>query len=244
MKKKTKRAGIFTACAVTAAMVCAVAAPGVWAETDDYGVTDTQAVSSETVSQFNLASENWSEILGVTSETEQSETGSAVASQDETLGVVSALFGGNLRSDGGTSRLLIVAIIAFALGAVGITFFIYSQFIYKAKLRRKMEAEQEGVIAENYDTPGDNEELKMEPSPKTEPKHKAAPSKPEKDFFDDFEKQTKMDLSTPEETAKEPPEKPSEADNIGETGHSSKLTAEDEKKLNEVDWDDFFKKNE
>lgn len=228
--KQKKRTGIFSACVLSAAMACAVLAPQALAAE----ATPEMDSTSSTVSQYNLASENWEELLGVSSEASTSEqaamatvseaaTASDTASPEESE--FGSFFAGNKKSDGGASKLLIIAIIAFALGGIGVVWFIYSQFIYKAKLRRKMEAEGTDEFAPDYEL--DEESMEMDfggqketpPAPPVQEPPKRTSSGD--DFFDDFEKQTQ----------------------IQETPYNTSLSKEDEKKLKEVDWDDFFKNN-
>ena len=123
--------------------------------TDSSSEADSsEADSSDVVGEYNLASENWDELLGVPGATtsEEADDGLTVSDESEILG--GWMFAGNNSSDGGLSRIFIAAIIAFAAGAVGITFFVYSQFIYKAKLRRK--AAESGAF--DYDEAEDPDE--------------------------------------------------------------------------------------
>ena len=230
MKQKS-RACLAAICSVTAAMVGAVAAPMVGA----YEATPTNdeptAVSSETVSQYNLASENWNELLGVSSDGTVSSVTTEITSDvtsEDTASVAGSFWHGNKKSDGGLSKLLIIAIIAFALGAVGVTFFIYSQFIYKAKLRRKMAESNESTFVPTDDDFSTENLTVEEPAPQPtlpeQPKPKQDTTQKKVDFFDDLEKQIQLPAT---QEIKKLPQTPT-------------LSEEDEKKLNAVDWDNFF----
>ncbi len=246
MKKLKKRTGILSACVLTAALACAVLAPQAAAYESVSG--DTGADSSATdsaASRYNLASEDWDELLGVTSESgaesqaasasesalgSASESAAAAAAASETESdaleeTITNLFGGNASSDGGISRIMIVGIIAFALGAIGVAFFIYSQFIYKAKLRRRQEEEHGERLGSELDYELGEEPMQLdfnEQQTGQEPEPRQTAPEEREDFFDDFERQTKM---------KESPDAP------------TTLSQDDKKRLDEVDWDDFFKQN-
>lgn len=241
MKRKNYRKGIVGIC-LSLLLLSGIAAPQMLAaEVDDpyayvpinetptedtmIGTTDeltmgssSQADTSSTVSEYNLASENWDELLnapyGTTSEDEML-TSSVESESSEIFG--GWLFAGNESSDGGLSKIFIVAIIAFALGAIGISFFVYSQFIYKAKLRRK--AAESGDFAEDDDW---EDEWREEEAEQEEPeKPKMEPRQPPKDPFGE-------QVVRPADPSGEP------------EAHDSALTKEDEEKLKEVDWDKFF----
>lgn len=216
MRKQKTIMGIFAVCLATVSLAC--------------GVLATQAsaaeatVSNSTVSQYNLASENWEELLGVTSGSSTAATGSGAQTESRTELTVSeeseitGFFAGNASSDGGASKLLIIAIIAFALGAIGVVWFIYSQFIYKAKLRRKMEGSESDPLSPDYDLDETPMELDLSEKPTPTDVAKAG------------EEPTKI-FQTPEKDKQE------------DGQPATSLTKEDEERLKQVDWDDFFKNN-
>lgn len=240
MRKHKKLAAIVAACAVSAVMACTALAPCASA-------TEAETIGQDpaTIEQYNLANENWDELLGL-EESAAEEVSSAVEEVSSAPEEGLAGWAGSKTSDGGMSKLLIIAIIAFALGGIGVTFFIYSQFIYKAKLRRKLaEKEAAEALKEDFNLDGPvqldftdyrKEELKKtEPMPKpTLPQEKTHTQKVN-DFFAEFERETKLS-STPKNTPTAP-KKPAPPTT------PTSLSREDEKKLNSVDWDDFFKNN-
>ena len=159
-----------------------------------------EAATSSEIHTYNLASEDWNGLLA--GEETDSEGG--------------GLYVGDRSTDGGISKMLIIAIIAFALGGIGVLFFIYSQFIYKAKLRRKA---QEDALKDQ-----ERRERRQEIEERL---HLKKPEEP-----------AEAEAAPAEETPAEP-----EKTETPET-KSQVLTKEDEQKLNEVDWDAFFDKNE
>lgn len=216
MRKQKTIMGIFAACLATVSLACGVmATQAAAAET---------TVSDSTVSEYNLASEDWDALLGVTSGSSaaSSEAGVQTTSRTELTvseeSEITGFFAGNASSDGGASKLLIIAIIAFALGAIGVVWFIYSQFIYKAKLRRKLEETERDPLSPDYDL--DEAPMELDLSEKPAPADAAKTS----------EEPTKV-FQTPD-TGKQEDDQP-----------STSLTKEDEERLKQVDWDDFFKNN-
>ena len=210
--KKTRKKHLLPALLCTALLAGAVLAPhalAVEAADETAGTSqaaeqtagDTASAAAEATSSeihtYNLASEDWDGLL---------------AGEDEGTASRSGKYVGDRSSDGGSSKMLIIAIIAFALGGVGVLFFIYSQFIYKAKLRREAEEKQKEDQARDERTHDLQEKFHIDK--KEEPKETPAEPEPET----------------------EAPKDPEEKEEI--------VSAEDEKKLNEVDWDAFFDKNE
>lgn len=215
MKQKHNKKKLLPALLCTMMLGAAALAPSAFAQE---GITttmqplaeDVASVASESsaVSEYNLASEDWDALLGVSSEEESTveETSSAVESSPFHI------FAGNRSSDGGMSILLIAAIIAFALGGIGVVFFIYSQFIYKAKLRRRMEAEKAGdeAMELNFNDVGnDATQISIPPAEPVQPEQPTA----------------------------EPKEEPRQ------TSSTTGLSDEDERRLNEINWDKFFSEN-
>lgn len=239
MRKHKKLAAILAACAMSAVMACTALAPCVSA-------AETAQDPAE-IEQYNLAGENWDELIHLENPTGQNEEPEVVeevsSAAEETIGG----WKGGTASDGGMSKMLIIAIIAFALGGIGVTFFIYSQFIYKAKLKRKLALKQaEEALKEDFNLNGPvqldfTDHRKDAPEPKPEepkttlPQEKTHTQKVN-DFFAEFEKETKgVSGPAPDPFAK--------AKKPAEPTASGTLSKEDEKKLNSVDWDDFFKNN-
>lgn len=242
MMKRKNRTKIFVASLVSALIACATLLPQVSAyetttaynnNTAETTLTSSQGTES-TVSEYNLASEDWDSLLGVGGATQS--TGGAAVVSDGSQAQVSGWFSGNEKSDGGVSKLLIIAIIAFALGGIGIAFFIYSQFVYKAKLRRKAQVSEQvqaDKLEQDYDLQSEPMQLELnsKQKPSTEKPVQKKPVDPPtapttskaNDFFDDFERQTsgKADTQMPKRT-------------------NSSLSEEDEKRLKQVDWDEFF----
>ena len=235
MRKHKKLAAILAACAMSAVMACTALAPCVSAA--------ETAQDPAAVKQYNLADENWDELIHL-----ENPNGQAEAEPEPVEEVSSAAeettggWKGNTASDGGMSKLLIIAIIAFALGGVGVTFFIYSQFIYKAKLKRKLAAKQaEEAAKEDFNLNGpvqldftdhrkDAPEEKKEEPKATLPQEKTHTQKVN-DFFAEFEKETKG--SGGMKTDPFAKKRQQQAD-------KNTLSKDDEKKLNSVDWDNFF----
>lgn len=203
MRKHKKLGAILAACAMSAVMACTALTPCVSA-------AETAQDPAE-IQQYNLAGEDWDQLLAQGSTAEEDTPAAAAevssAAEDTTGG-----WKGNAASDGGMSKLLIIAIIAFALGGIGVAFFIYSQFIYKAKLKRKLAAKQE-------------EPKEVLPQEKTH-------TQKVNDFFAEIEKETRLSDT--------PKNMPSEPKKPAAPSAPNALSKEDEKKLNSVNWDDFF----
>lgn len=234
MRKHKKLGAILAACAMSAVMACTALTPCVSA-------AETAQDPAE-IQQYNLAGEDWDQLLAQGSTAEEDTPAAAAevssAAEDTTGG-----WKGNAASDGGMSKLLIIAIIAFALGGIGVAFFIYSQFIYKAKLKRKLAAKQaEEALKEDFNLNGpvqldftdhrkDAPQAKQEEPKEVLPQEKTHTQKVN-DFFAEIEKETRLSDT--------PKNMPSEPKKPAAPSAPNALSKEDEKKLNSVNWDDFF----
>ncbi len=233
MRKHKKLAAILAACAMSAVMACTALAPCVSAA--------ETAQDPATMEQYNLADENWDELIHLENPNGQADP-EPVEEVSSAVEETTDSWKGNTASDGGMSKLLIIAIIAFALGGIGVTFFIYSQFIYKAKLKRKLAAKQaEEAAKEDFNLNGPvqldftdhrkEEPEKPEPPKATLPQEKTHTQKVN-DFFAEFEKETKGSGGMKTDPfAKKKASAPAD---------KNPLSKDDEKKLNSVDWDNFF----
>ena len=184
---------------------------------DELTGTGEQEDTAPVVSEYNLASENWEELLAEPYGTTSEVVYTTVSEEAESSEAGGWFFGGNEESDGGLSKIFIIAIIAFAVGAIGISFFIYSQFIYKAKLRRKAAEANGGEEDDWYDEEPEQEE--------PEPEHKP-------NLFGE-------QVIRPQEPTRAEPEQPATPAEPKQA-QDSVLSKEDEEKLKEVDWDKFF----
>ncbi|MCI9575627.1 MAG: hypothetical protein HFJ84_02935 [Clostridiales bacterium] len=170
-----------------------------------------------------LSSQNWQELLSV-----DSKTSSSTESASSSLTPMGGIFGKNNNTGGGgTSIVLILGIVMLVLGAGGVGFFIYSQFIYK----RRKGADSAEDYENSYLDYGDEDDgyggYDEHPYP---PNYRAkgdtAPLQ--------FEK-TDRDISSfsdptmkPANPIQPPPAEP---------------PAQSSRRVEDIDWDQFFKDN-
>ncbi len=190
----------------------------------DASSESTQSDSS--VSEYNLADEDWDELLNEETGTASQAASSKGASTEEETSVsnqlVSNAIDATKSSDGGFSKAKLFAILSFGLAAVALFLFIWVVFIHRHRMKKKYAelAEKESAAQ----TDAEDEDVKMDLNF----------DKPdsEGDSYDPAKR-----VSTERIAVSEKEVLPEEL----KARRDSSLSEEDEKKLKQVDWDQFLK---
>ena len=177
-----------------------------------------------------LSSQDWNELLGLNSY--QANSGDASNPASNTYSLPDIAVGGIFRDEGGTgggvSTILIIGIIALILGAAGIAFFIYSQFIYKGR-KPKLTEDTHSLDYDGYD-----DDYDYDPN---EPPYGSASTYRES-FYSQHEDTAPLSY---DEDPNRDIRSHSDATPSQTSPGDSDPPKSTEEKMKEIDWDKFFK---